>query len=192
MQPLTLNRRGLMATLLAISASGALPACSNNERQSVTDSDLDYATPTTFFTEVEMVFLAAIADTIIPDTETMGAVGAGVPERLQDLASVWGNNDFRRYCRVGIRDLNSALKSSSGSEFVDLDLWGRTSALNEYDANVFDGAIEDGFYRDLKSTIIDAYYKSEVGASEELAYEPVPGEWIGCVPLSDFPKTWAT
>ena len=66
------------------------------------------------------------------------------------------------------------------------------AALTAYDAAVYEWQIDDGFYRDLKSTVVEAYYMSEVGATEELAYEPVPGEWIGCVPLSEFPKTWAT
>ncbi|MEL6688418.1 MAG: gluconate 2-dehydrogenase subunit 3 family protein [Pseudomonadota bacterium] len=192
MSAFKLSRRETIASLLAISTSGALAACSANETRSQADPDLDFATPTTFFTEAEMVFFSAVANTIIPDTETAGAVGAGVPETIQDLASVWGDNNYRRYWRVGLRELNKALKASSGESFLDIDRASQQKALVDYDAKVFDGSVQNGFYRDLKSTVIDAYYKSEIGASQELAYEPVPGEWIGCVPLSDFPKTWAT
>ena len=64
--------------------------------------------------------------------------------------------------------------------------------LGGYDAKVFSGQIDDGFYRDMKRTISTAYYMSEPGATQELAYEAVPGEWKGCVPLADYPKTWAT
>ena len=68
----------------------------------------------------------------------------------------------------------------------------RKTALGTYDAGVFSAELEDKFYKDLKTTVIEAYYMSEPGATEALAYEPVPGEWIGCAPLTEFPKTWAT
>jgi len=64
--------------------------------------------------------------------------------------------------------------------------------LSKYDASVFGGQTDDKFYRDLKSTAATAYYMSEIGASEELAYEAVPGDFKGCVSIADYPKTWAT
>ena len=187
-----LSRREAMTSLLAVSAAGALAACSNGSDPAEPRGDLDlkFASPTEFFTADEMAFLSAVADTIIPDTETAGAVGAGVPETIQGLASVWGDNDYRRYWRAGLRSLGEQL--GTDRPFVDMDAAARTERLADYDAKVFDGVLEDSFYRDLKSTVVEAYYVSEIGASEELAYEPVPGDWIGCAPLSDYPKTWAT
>lgn len=195
MRRLQLNRREAMASLLAISAAGALGACSNgadNEAAADAVSDLKFASPTAFFTDAEMEFLSAVANTLIPDTETAGAVGAGVPETLQSLASVWGDNDYRVFWRRGIRDLKDQLQDGSGTDFLNQSEAVRTSALAAHDADVFSGQVDDGFYRSLKATVVQAYYMSEVGASEELAYEPVPGDWKGCVPLSDYPKTWAT
>lgn len=194
MDPISMNRREAIASLLAVSAAGALAACSGEADPDVStvDSDLDYATPTTFFTDAEMAFLSAISDTIIPDTETAGAVGAGVPDTLQSLASVWGNDDYRRYWRTGIRSLDESLPGSVDRGFSDLSPDERENTLKKHDEQVFNDTIKDRFYRDLKRTIVQAYYMSEIGASEELAYEPVPGDWKGCVPLSDYPKTWAT
>jgi len=44
----------------------------------------------------------------------------------------------------------------------------------------------------MKRTIATAYYMSEVGASEELNYDPVPGDWRADVPFSEIGKAWAT
>jgi gluconate 2-dehydrogenase gamma chain len=192
MVDLSMNRRTAMTSLLAISAAGALAACGPPERVTETsDAGMDFATPTQFFSVTEMAFLSALAQTIMPQTETAGAVEAGVPDVLQDLASVWGDAAYRRYWREGIADIGATFKASSGQDFAALSPTLRTNTLKPFDADVYDGKINNQFYRDAKSTILQAYYKSEPGASEELAYEPIPGEWIGCVPLSEFPKTWA-
>jgi len=68
----------------------------------------------------------------------------------------------------------------------------RNNVLTKYDNDVFTGRTENKFYRDIKQTIATAYYMSELGATEELHYEPVPGEWRGDVPFSEIGKAWAT
>lgn len=192
MQSVLMNRRTAIVSLLAISASSALSACGNADAPSprgTVDRDLDFATPTTFFNTDEMALIGALAGTILPKSETAGAVEAGVPDTIQLLASVWGDNNYRRYWRRGLADLN--IRLSGETVFANMSATTQATALKRLDADVFDGNIENRFYRDFKATVIEAYYKSEPGASEELAYEPIPGEWIGCAPLSDYPKTWA-
>ena len=187
MTDLIFDRRNMFKSLLAISAVGAAAACGG--AQTPTEAVAETETGSTgYFTDRELALISAIADTVIPTTETAGAVAAGVPETIQALATDWGNDEFRQYWRTGLGNLGGKL----GDGFAEWGAGERLSRLTTYDAEVFDGVTEDGFYRDLKATIVQAYYMSEPGATEELAYEPVPGEWIGCVPLSDFPKTWAT
>ena len=187
------DRRGMFKGLLAISAAGALAACGQNgDGQSQSLPDPKPEPKSGFFDASEMALLAAIGQTIIPKTETAGAVEAGVTETLQDLATDWGNDQLRAYWRMGLSNLKTALTTDAGISFEELSISDRATALAAYDAQVFDGEVEDGFYRDLKATIVQAYYMSEPGATEELEYDPVPGEWIGCVPLADYPKNWAT
>lgn len=194
MSDLIMNRRSAITSLLAISAAGALAACGPPERvvAAPAGTDMDYASVTKFFSAEEMAFLSAMAGTIMPQTETAGAVEAGVPDVLQDLASVWGDSGYRRYWREGIISLQAALQSPEGEGFAAMTMPMRETVLSAFDTDVFDNKVSHQFYRDAKRTILQAYYVSEPGASEELAYEPVPGEWIGCVSLSDFPKAWAT
>lgn len=190
MTNLPLNRRNALQGLLAISAVGALAACGSKNADDVTEAvidDAEFASIKGFFSVEEMALVSALADTIIPTTDTPGAVAAEVPEKIQSLATLWGDDNYRRYWRGGLRTISSKLAG-----FAEKTPQEREAALGDYDANVFSGKIEDGFYRDMKSTVATAYYMSEIGATEELAYEPVPGEFKGCVPLADYPKTWAT
>ena len=195
MNPTHLDRRDMFKSLLALSAVGALSACGGAQEVSPTEGASDASsTPdiSGFFDAGEMTLISALADTIIPATETPGAVGAGVPETIQALATDWGNDEFRTFWRDGLATLGGVLTEQAGGDFASLDPEQRLATLTAYDASVFDAQVEDGFYRALKATVVEAYYMSEPGATEELAYEPVPGEWIGCVPLSEYPKTWAT
>lgn len=195
MADLLMNRRSAIASLLAISAAGALAACGQGDPSSADtqpSTDLSFASEGQFFSASEMAFIAALSQTIIPQTDTAGALEAGVPETLQDMASNYAPDATLAYWRDGVAALNDHFKKAGGRDFADLSDALRKNQLGKYDANVFDGTISNQFYRDIKATVIQAYYNSEPGATEELAYEPVPGEWIGCVPLSDFPKAWAT
>ncbi len=187
---LMLHRRQVFQSLIALSAVGGLAACGGADEAS--SGQVAGTVSTGVLNAEEMALIAALAQTIIPQTDTAGAVQAGVPDTLQSLATDWGDTDFQQYWKAGLADLGTALKSETGDAFTQLSPSEREATLGEYDAQVFSGAIENSFYRDFKATVVQAYYMSEPGATEELAYEPVPGEWIGCVPLSDFPKTWAT
>ncbi|GAB5455260.1 MAG: hypothetical protein Hens2KO_14890 [Henriciella sp.] len=192
MTNISLDRRDMFKGLLAISAAGALAACGGaNEASEAAEGPVS-AEGSGFFTASEVAQIAALADTIIPPTETGGAAAAGVPDTLQALATEWGDDGFRTYWRGGLETLIAALEDGESTSFTDMTSDQRQSVLSAHDTNVFDGVTEDGFYRDFKASVVQAYYMSEVGASEELAYEPVPGEFIGCVDLSEFPKTWAT
>jgi len=140
----------------------------------------------------EMALVAAIAQTIIPKTDTAGAVEAGVPDVIQSLFTDWGDDNFRTYWRVGLDNLEQHFIKSGGQPFAKMTASQQANLLGKYDAQAYTENGFDDFYKNMKSTIATAYYMSEPGATEELAYEAVPGEWRGCVPLSEFPKTWAT
>ena len=189
MHDFKLHRRQVFQGLIALSAVGGLAACGGAEDKS---SGKLTAPPPGFFTAEEMALISAVVQTIIPQTETAGAVQAGVHVTLQDLATDWGDAEFQQYWRDGLAVLALVLSPEGSARFESLSPSEREVLLLAYDAQVFAGEVDGGFYRDFKSTAVRAYYLSEPGASEELAYEPVPGEWIGCVPLSEFPKTWAT
>lgn len=187
---LKLHRRQVFQGLIALSAIGGLAACGGADE--APSGQISGGVASGVFSREEMAIIAAVAQTIIPQTETAGAVQAGVPDTLQSLATDWGDTAYQQYWKNGLAELASALTSDAGDAFTALSPSEREAVLSAYDASVFSGAVDNGFYRDFKATVVQAYYMSEPGASEELAYEPVPGEWIGCVPLSEFPKTWAT
>ena len=47
------------------------------------------------------------------------------------------------------------------------------------------------FFSHVKELTLVGYYTSEIGATQELQYEHVPGRYDGCVPLEEVGRTWA-
>lgn len=187
-------RRDMMKALLAVGAGGALAACGQKAKPNVSGpSGADFQASGQFFTAREMAIIGALANTIIPDTDTPGAVAAGVPSVLQDLASHWATLDIRAGWRAVVHGLNDTL-GADGRGFAELGAEAQASALSAFDAIAYGDEAGDlhGGYRDVKSTIASAYYMSEIGATQELRYEAVPGEWKGCIPFSEVGRTWAT
>lgn len=183
-----LGRRDALKMLLAISAVGAT-ACagegSGEKRGSVKPAAKTLSA-------AQLTLLTALTDTIIPRTDTPGAVDAAVPEALASLYADWGNEEFRSYWSGGLDALGKTLMIMGGQDFARMNGNQREALLSKYDADVFDGKVDNPFYKDMKQTTATAYYMSEPGATEELIYEAVPGEWKGCVPFADIGRTWAT
>ncbi len=47
------------------------------------------------------------------------------------------------------------------------------------------------FFSQLKELTVAGYYTSEVGATQELHWNPAPGEYRPDVPLAEVGRTWA-
>ena len=195
-----MDRRDIIKGLMALSATGALGACAGEERERPrrapdpeTNYSIGYHKPGEYLSPAEMALLGAIAQTIIPKTDTAGAVEAGVPQTLQALLSEWADDPMRSAWRKTLRLIGYELDQAVGTAFATASQEAREAALGPIDAAVFAGEREAlAPYKDLKFTIATAYYMSEPGATEELRYEPLPGRWDGCIPLEEVGRTWAT
>lgn len=48
------------------------------------------------------------------------------------------------------------------------------------------------FFRIMKELTLLGYFSSEIGATQALAYDPVPGKYDGCTTMKEGQKAWAT
>ena len=72
-----------------------------------------------FFTAVEYALLSRLTDVIIPDTDTPGAVRAGVPEYIDRVVSL--NDGHQALARAGLAWLASEAQRRFSREYADLD-----------------------------------------------------------------------
>lgn len=146
-----------------------------------------------FFTSEEMTFISALADTLIPQTDTAGATEAGVPVAFDELMMGWASGKRRAATKLAIAALRADLNRRAGGSFLSMSAARRLKALTALDAEAYGLGLERyEDYRDIKALLVQLYYASKPGATIELRYDPVPGGYDGDVRFADIGRTWAT
>ncbi len=146
-------------------------------------------------TEGRDEMVAAMAELIIPETDTPGARAALVHEFIDAMLTDWYGSDERGRFLRGLAEVDERALSSRGAAFMDLEEAARHALLLELDAEAFGDAQpgQDGeppFFRAMKSLTLLGYYTSEVGGTQELRQMPM-GEYRGDVPFDEIGRAWA-
>jgi hypothetical protein len=131
--------------------------------------------------------VAAVAEVIIPQTDTAGAGGAGLVGFMEFMLGDWFTVEERRDFLDGLDNLERTSRARYGVTFASLDDMRKTIVFRalETDALTPDGlALEPkSFVSRLKLLILTGYYTSEVGASVELDNTMLFPSFKGCIPL---------
>jgi hypothetical protein len=138
--------------------------------------------------------VGVIAEMIIPETDTPGAGAAHIPEFADLMLAEWSSEDERTRFLAGLADLEARSHAAFGGDFIAGTEAQRTAILTTLDAEA-QAALgaqpqtsgrargrspEPPFFQQLKALTVFGYFTSEVGATRELHYEPVPGSFDGC------------
>lgn len=143
----------------------------------------------TFFAASERAHLDLLCETMIPQTGTPGAIAAGVPAFVDTLMADWASPESRAKMQGMIASLARAAKADTGKSLADLSAAERTTWLAKQDAALI--AADDAAYRQFKNLVLTGYYYSEIGATQELRYELVPGVLEPSIPVTADTRTWA-
>jgi hypothetical protein len=145
-------------------------------------------------TRAQVDLVAAIADSILPDTDTPGARAAGVHRFIDALLAESYTARERRRFLAGLAEVDARAGRAAGRPFLECASGDQRALLEALDREAFAGgahAPEPLFFRTLKELTLVGYYTSEIGATRELHHVPVPGRYDGCVPLAQVGRTWA-
>ena len=118
-----------------------------------------------FFAADEMALIARLADLIIPETSTPGAVAAGVPAYIDLVVS--SNPEHQRLFKAGLAWLVERKFGELG-EHEQIALL--TPLCEAVDAGRAETAPER-FFRAVKSMTADGYYTSRIGMTQELGFK---------------------
>jgi hypothetical protein len=145
--------------------------------------------------------LTAAADTIVPATDSPGALAAKVPQVLDGMLKNWASTTTRESITEALGRIDAAARTAKGKGFAALTTAERAEVLKPHDAAALTkvpapaGAppasilrrsvyVADQGYYLLKSLVLDLYYYSEAAASTELIYEHVPGKYEPSIKLT--------
>ena len=122
-----------------------------------------------FLSAPELECLTALADTIIPRTDTPGASDAGVPAAIDRRLAA--NSQLAERFRGELKAFDADAQSRFGMPFPKLTAEQKIDWLKSRG--------EDSFFRTVKGMTVDAYYTSKEGLAEELG-------WHGNTFLAEF------
>jgi hypothetical protein len=157
---------GVVATFLASRAAGAAAAWEPK-----------------FLSRADVARVAILVDLIIPETDSPAASAAGTHEfidaALVACATPIQQATFRRGLDAFVSD---GFESMSAQErIVWLQRRAATDVALKYD---------ESFFKILKDYTLTGYFHSEIGATQALAYERVPGGYQGDIALGAAQKAW--
>lgn len=146
--------------------------------------------------------IADLAETIIPRTDTPGAKDAmaneGIITLLKNVANTKTQNNFIE----GLKDVEIYSTKTFDKKFTALSQPQQNEVVKHFylkDKN-FDGKLGKAknkilgisFFDALKYYTTIAFCTSKPGATSALAFDFIPGNYIGCVDLSPNQRSWAT
>ncbi|OOG74250.1 gluconate 2-dehydrogenase subunit 3 family protein [Algoriphagus sp. A40] len=155
-----------------------------------------------FLSEDQARFISAFVDFLLPKTETPGGLDVKADIFLDLVYAKTYDEAGQKNVVAEIEKFNAECKAKFGKVFAELSPEDKTACLKEHEANspkfapkVWGTAVGTqepvGFYRGLKSSVLWAYFSSEEIGKNVLSYDPVPGEFKGCIPLSEVGNTWS-
>lgn len=191
----SINRRealrrtaGLLGGLISLPvASGFLNAC--------TPSGPDWTPVALSPDQQEMVTI--LTDLILPETDTPGAAAAGVPRFIDTMVGEAFLEPDRTRFLDGLDALGARCQDTYDTPFLESTPGQQTALLGEIDEETFGpGAPRidpetPTFYVMLKEMTLVGYYTSEIGATQELQINIVPGRYDGDVPVEEVGRAWA-
>ncbi|MBC8152889.1 MAG: gluconate 2-dehydrogenase subunit 3 family protein [Bacteroidetes bacterium] len=146
--------------------------------------------------------LAALAETILPATDTPGAIDAGVPDFLLKMLLENTTPAAQNRFMAGLASVEGYCRDSYGRSYVQCSPEQQHVVMRRIEADGqprggMVGKVErklmgESFFSLLKSYTCLGYYTSMLGATRGVAYSAVPGRYVGCRTMTVGQKAWAT
>lgn len=184
-----LNRLALGSSgLVLLPATGILQGC---EYKAVSRTNI---------TETDVPFLNALAETILPATESSSGAGeAMVGEYIFIMFRDCMDEEGQILLLNGLNELDNRSAAVFSGSFLEADDSQRLSLLNtiQTEATAYNLGQEGSeiivphYFDILKGLTISGYFTSEIGMTQAREYLPVPGKFEACIPYSKNQKVWA-
>lgn len=160
------------------------------------------------FNDPQRQLVADLAETILPKTHTPGAIEVGVPQFIENIVAEWYTGKERSIFLAGLKEIEQRSSRKWGQSFQQISsdqkntllremeqeslLWQKlnASSATQNSAAISSADGDAPFFAKLKELTITGYFTSEIGATEVLSYNPVPGYYDGDYPYQDVGTTW--
>jgi len=145
--------------------------------------------------------VVAMIDQIIPETDTPGAKAALVNEFIDVILTAWATDAERQNFLDGLADVDKQSMELFGKTFIDASSAQQITLLRAMDESIAaersrrprhgsvppedrDKQLQGDFFTVFKGITLHGYYTSEIGFTQELKLQIIPGAQHGCVPVA--------
>lgn len=143
------------------------------------------------------VLVTQLSERIIPATDTPGAAAAKVNQFIDHMLTNWNTEKEKNHFLEGLGHVDELSKKKHNNRFVNLDKSSQIDVMETLEQEAADnpdpkpGSPLDPFFDMLKEFTVVGYYTSEIGATQELNSDLVPGYYDGCMPYSEVGRAWS-
>ncbi len=174
--------------VMALSLGGSLALPESVFAQMAAPLD---ATKLKFFSEPQRKLIGVISETIIPRTDTPGAIEAGVPGWIELIVQDCFNEADQKLITGGLATIESLSATAFQKPFAELSTEQRIKLLTalEQESKKENGG-QGSFIRKFKDLTKFTYASSELGATKAFDFQLVPGRWEPAMPLKPGQKAY--
>jgi hypothetical protein len=146
--------------------------------------------------------VVAMIDQILPATDTPGAKAARVNEFIDVILTEWATEDERKNFLSGLADVDKQSNSLFAKDFAAASAEQQIALLRSMDEAAAiahsvrkdrppfwqpegrDTQLQGDFFSVFKNMTLHGYYTSEIGYTQELKLQIIPGAQHGCTQLA--------
>jgi len=131
----------------------------------------------------QLAQVRALADAILPRTDTPGALDVGAPEFVDLLLAEWYPDAERQQLLAGLDALEAQCREAQGRAFAELDGAGRNAFLTTVDGARGDPGTAGDSYQRIKNQLVFGFLTARPIAAIVNTTPVIPGRFDGCIPL---------
>jgi gluconate 2-dehydrogenase gamma chain len=136
-----------------------------------------------YLSAAQFAIAAAVAERILPRTDTPGAGDVGVPAFIDLMFGAYLTPEENALLAAGLAEVEQLSTQQYRRGFTQLtpaqqdELLGGLARASE--------SKEKTFFHLIREVTVLGYFTSEPVGKNVLHYDPIPGRYEGCVPLSE-------
>ncbi len=152
----------------------------------------------TYFTQEQADMVSTLADCILPRTGTPGALDVGVPAYIEMMVKDCSEDREQKAFLLGLKGIDAAAFSEFAKDFMSLPRARQEELLVKIEGEEVLEEIEHRkandwswrypFFLRFKQMTLSGYFTSKKVGLEVTNYDPTPGVYRGCIPMSEVPK----
>ena len=136
-----------------------------------------------YLSAAQFTTVRAVVERILPKTDTPGAIDVGVPAFVDLMYGKYLTEEEKRVLTTGLAEVENVSADQGQRGFVQLSTVQQDAVLTQIARASQEK--EKTFFHLIKELTLLGYFTAEPIGKNVLHYDPIPGRYQGCIPLSE-------